>query len=493
MRTVFKSGATARRNAMGLVLLCGTLLAIIPASASAFTSAPVWNCRASALYASIAGNNRVEPLVANGNSSTSGNKSADRAQCASEEAGADSLATPLGIPDSVVGAQTASAKTTIEPELGQAIDQKVTSVSRVENLKLPLGGTTVLIGVGAANSTATGVCENGQAKLEGTSSMADLTLGGVPISLNGLLGGLQQVLQPLGVLVDVKFNEQVRENGSLFVRAAHIKVLRGDGTSAPLADIVIAESKVTGDASTCDPNGQIPGLTGKICPTGSNYDSMSGFCIIPAVVGGSGIIVVGRPFQGPSGGTVIGLAEAIKKYGRQPCLVTSSGPKYAVVGTNKADRITGTNTADRILGLGGNDSLDGGRANDCMEGNNGNDTFNGGIGDDRLLGGLGNDTMTGGLGKDNMDGGAGNDKVNGGSGADRMVGGTGADILNAGFGADRVTAGSGNDIVNVAVQGPTATVDCGSGRDKIRLNQNEKRKIRSCEISYVLADNKIQR
>ncbi|MCW3015756.1 MAG: calcium-binding protein [Solirubrobacterales bacterium] len=475
-----------RQGLVGLLLLCAALLAV-PSGASAFTSNPVWNCRASALYLSLAGNNRVEPLVANGNPSTANNKSADRAQCASEEAGADNLATPLGIPNSVVAAQSASAKTTITPELGRAIDQTVTSTSRVEKLALPLGGTTVILGVGAANSTATGSCVNGAPKLDGSSSMADLTLGGVPISLNELLGGLQKILEPLGVLIDVKFNEKVIVNGSLFVRAAHIKLL-GSNAATPLLDVVIAESKVTADALTCDPNKQVPGFDGKICPDGSTYDAMTGFCIIPAVVGGSGIIVVGLPFQGPSGGRVIGLGEAIKLYGKLECL-RGSGPKYAVVGTNKSDRITGTNGRDRILGLGGNDSLDGGRGADCIDGGKGSDRMTGGIGSDRLLGQTGNDTMTGNLDNDSMDGGAGNDKVNGGSGKDLLVGGVGNDIISTGYNADTVRAGSGNDVVNIAVQGPSAKVDCGTGRDKIRLNQRERKTIKGCEIQYMLKDN----
>jgi hypothetical protein len=31
-------------------------------------------------------------------------------------------------------------------------------------------------------------------------------------------------------------------------------------------------------------------------------------------------------------------------------------------------------------------------------------------------------------------------------------------------------------------------VDCGAGRDKVRLNRNEKKKIRGCETSYVFLD-----
>lgn len=519
--------STPRGRAWLAGLALSASLLAVPASSHAFTSTPLWNCRATALYTSLAGNDRIEPIVANGNGSDTKATSPDREQCANSGAGEENLATPVGIPQTFIAAKTATAKTTITPALGRAIEQKVVSTARVENLSLPLGGTAVVIGVGAANSEATGSCQGGVPKLAGTSSMADLTLGGQPISLNELLGGLQKVLAPLGALADVKFNEQVTEGGALIVRAAHIKMLRGDMT--PLLDVVLAESKVTGDSAICDPNKQIPGLSGQICPSGSTYDPASGVCFI--TVGGGGgtgtgtggtgtggtgtggtggtgagvpgpggtntgsgsnagdVIVVGKPFQGPSGGTVISLADALKKYGKLKCL-TGGGPKFAIVGTSGKNRITGSNGDDRIIGLAGNDSLDGGRGVDCVEGDGGNDTINGGIGSDKLYGGAGNDTMTGGLGNDVMDGAAGNDKVNGGSGADTLTGGTGADIINAGFGADKVSAGSGNDIVNVAVQGPKARVNCGSGRDRIRLNQVERRSVKGCETQYILKDNK---
>jgi hypothetical protein len=473
---------------IGLATALVAALILVPSSAQAFTSSPLWKCRASALYVSIAGNNRVEPIVANGNASTSGNKSPDRAQCASEEAGADNLATPLGIPSTIIAAQSASAKTTITPELGLAIDQKVEATSRVEKLALPLGGTSVVLGVGAANVTATGSCVNGVPKLDATSSMLDLTLGGTPISLNQLLAGLQQALQPLGVLVDVKFNEQIKDAKSIIARAAHIKLL-GANQATPLADIVIAESKIDTEQFTCDPDHQIPGIDKQICPTGSKYDPMTGRCII-TVTGANGstqIIVVGRPYQGPSGGTVIPLAEAIKKYGNKLCL-RGPGPKYAVIGTNKTDRITGTNGKDRILSLGGNDSVDGGRGDDCLDGGSGSDRMTGGIGLDRMIGDTGNDTLRGDLNNDVITGGSGNDKIAGGAGKDRIYGNAGNDILSGNYGSDLVDAGAGNDIINIAQQGPAATAKCGSGNDIIRLNNKERRKTSGCEKSYVLKD-----
>jgi hypothetical protein len=466
-----------------------TALLLVPASsADAFTSSPLWKCRASAVYTSVAGNNRVEPLVANGNPSTANNKSPDRAQCASEEAGADNLATPVGVPDTVLSAQSASAKTTIEPETGRAIDQKVEATAKVENLGLPLGTGTTLIGVTAATSTATGSCQGNAAQLAGTSQVLGLTLGGTAISLDALPAALQTLLAPLSAVADVKFNEQVRDGSSLIVRAAHIKILPAAG-GAPLVDLVIAETKVDADQFVCDPDKQIPGFDGKICPDGSIYDVLRGLCVIPATAT-SQLIVVGVPFGGPSGGTVVPLPVAIARYGKLFCLTVKGGGyrAYAVVGTNGKDRITGTNGRDRILGLAQRDSLDGGRGADCIDGGADSDRVTGGVGSDRIYGRTGNDTLTGNLDNDRIIGGTGADKINGGPGIDYLQGDAGNDTIAAGYNADRVVAGAGNDAVNIAQQGPAARANCGSGRDKIRLNGKESKRVFGCEIRYVLKD-----
>lgn len=66
-----------------LIAATGVLgaLALAP-SAHALTKMPVWQCRGSAVYASIAGQNRLEPIAANGNINTADGSSPDRAQCA---------------------------------------------------------------------------------------------------------------------------------------------------------------------------------------------------------------------------------------------------------------------------------------------------------------------------------------------------------------------------------------------------------------------------
>ena len=457
-----------RKLLVALAAMTGALC-IVP-SAQALTAAPVWKCRASPTYASVSGQNRVEPIVANGNINTANGGNPDHAQCANAETGAGNTATQLAIPQDVIGASTAQAKTEIVPELGKAINQKPTSTAKVENLQVQIpAGSPSLLGVKAATSSATGTCVGGAPKLDGTSQVADLTVLGAAIPLDGLLGALTSALQPLGFLVDVKINERLVDGNSLTVRALHVKVLRGN-TGVPVADIVVAESKVGYDGLVCDPAAQ--GDPKNPCPAGAEYDAAQNVCIIRSSTTGSslGDIIVGPPFSGPSGGKVVPLDIARRLYGRTPCLSGSGAPKFAIVGTNKADRITGTNVADRIIGLGGNDKLAGGRGNDCIEGRTGGDTMSGSLGNDRIYGSSGKDHLVGGSGKDYLSAGSGNDTI------------------NAGFGADTVFGGSGVDFINVATAGPAATVSCGAGRDIVRANLNEKKQLKGCETIYIFRD-----
>jgi Ca2+-binding RTX toxin-like protein len=466
-----------RRILVVLAAAAGTLF--VAPSAQAFTTLPVWKCRASPTYASVNGLNRVEPVTANGNINTASGVDPDHQQCAPAEAGAGNTATQIGIPQDLIGASSASGVTTITPELGRAIDQKVTAAAKVENLQVQLpAGSPSLLGVQAATSSVTGSCSAGKLtpNLNGTSQVATLTVLGAPVPLDGLVGALTTALQPLGFLVDVKINERVSSTTanaeSLTIRALHVKIIRGNGT--PVVDLVVAESKVAANGPVCDPDKQNDGGGNDdgICPKGSELVPSTNLCVIKGSTSGSslGDIIVGAPFQGPSGGTVVPIDIARKKYGRSPCLGFSGNPKFAIIGTNKSDRITGSNIADRIIGLGGNDKLDGGRGNDCIEGRTGGDTMSGALGNDKLYGSVGKDHLNGGPGTDYLSAGAGNDTV------------------NASFGRDRVLGGTGVDFINIATAGPAASADCGSGADKIRLNRNETRKVRNCETIYIFKD-----
>jgi Ca2+-binding RTX toxin-like protein len=462
-----------------VVLATGVGMLIAAPAASANTSGPVWQCRGSALYASVADNNRVEPIVANGQINTANGGNPDNAQCTDSESGAGNTPTQLGISPDFLGAVTGKALTSIDPDLGQAIDQKVVAEGRVEDLSLLLGAGGPALGVGAANSTAAAGCVAGNLKpvFTGDSRVADITLGGTPIPLDTLVDQLTKVLNPLlGALVEIKVDERIQTDNSLTINALHIKVVKSAG-AAPLIDLVIGQAKVGNTGDVCDPSKQNGGSgnpIGQVCPAGSTLIVDRNLCIIPAGSGGSklGEIIIGPPYAGPSGGTVVPIDVARKKYGNSPCLGFGGAPKFAIVGTNKADRITGTNIADRIIGLGGNDKLDGGRGNDCIEGRTGGDNISGALGNDKLYGSSGADHLNGGPGNDYMSAGAGNDTI------------------NAAFGKDHAIGGSGRDFINVATAGPAATVNCGTGKgDVARINNNERKKVKGCERVAVFTGN----
>lgn len=463
-----------------VVLATGVGVLIAAPAASALTSGPLWQCRGSALYASVADNNRVEPIVANGNINTANGANPDNSQCTDSESGAGNTATQLGISTDFLGAVTGKARTEIEPDLGMAIEQRIGAEGRVEDLSLLLGADGPALGVGAANATAAAGCVAGnlQPVFTGDSRVADLTLGGVPLPLDTLLDELTKVLNPLlGALVEIKVDERIQTADSLTINALHVKVIRSAG-GAPLLDLVVGQAKVGASGAVCDPSKQNEGSgtpIGQVCPPGSTLIVDRNLCIIPAGSGGSslGEIIIGRPYQGPSGGTVVPIDVARKRYGKSPCLGFSGTPKFAIVGTNKADRITGTNKADRIIGLAGNDKLDGGRGNDCIEGRTGGDNISGALGNDKLYGY------------------SGNDHLNGGPGTDYMSGGSGNDTLNGAYGRDTAIGGSGRDFINVATAGPAAKrVDCGSGkRDVARINNNERKRVKGCERVAVFGNN----
>ena len=457
-----------KRNLMASAVATTFGFLLLVPSADAFTGQPVWKCRASASYSSVNGGPRVESVVANGKLGTTSSAPTENAQCAEAETGAGNLATPLGIAQGDLGVSTAQAKTTITPELGKAIDQKVSAFARVNGTNI---GTIPVLGVTTAG--ATGSCTPGSLtpNLQGASNAVSL-LGA---NQDGLATALGNLLNATG-LVKVVFNEQIRTSNSLTVRAAHITVLSGTSGAPPALDLVVGEAKVGFEGPVCDPTKQGgPNNLGAVCPPGAELDLASSplVCIIPGSSGSVfGTIIVGRPFTGPSGGTVVPIDIARKRFGNNVCLRGNSAPKFAIIGTNGNDRITGTNKADRILALAGKDAVSGGRGNDCIDG------------------GTGSDNLSGSLGIDKIYGRTGNDHLNGASGNDLLVAAAGNDSINAGFGRDKAFGGSGRDFINIATAGPPATVNCGSGRDKVRFNFNERARFRTrgCEVRYQFND-----
>jgi RTX calcium-binding nonapeptide repeat (4 copies)/FG-GAP-like repeat len=118
-------------------------------------------------------------------------------------------------------------------------------------------------------------------------------------------------------------------------------------------------------------------------------------------------------------------------------------------------------------------------ADDVVVGTSGRDVLRGNGGDDCLFGFSGDDRMTGGTGNDRLNGSSGDDRMNGDAGADRLDGGVGKDQITPGAGADQVKGGGGDDSIS-ARDGTRDTIDCGSGRDKVTADRND-RVDRNCE------------
>lgn len=386
------------------------------------------NCRASATRVALAPTATSEPVIAN----------PDGAPCRTD-ARAPADAAPVG------------PLTVSEPSAQTRRGNGVLAASAsVESSQLVLGTSAISTGVVTASQAVS--CTNGVSTASGSSRVDALVIGGNPVN----------------IIADRPFDQTI---GGVRVRANQVEgnTRRALTLDAGGSQVVIGEATAAGDAcATLSDDDDNPG--GRICPEGATYDVARNACVIYESSEPGGVIVVGATYQGPSGGTVISLVQArlMASRGELPksrCL-RGSGPRYVVLGTNRADRITGTNRRDRILALGGNDHVDGGRNHDCLDGNRGRDRVAGGLGDDRLFGQGGRDKLTGGLGND------------------RLYGGAAADSLNTGFGRDYANAGSGNDRVNAASAGrPAKRLLGGKGRDRVWVNRNETRRYRGFEIT----------
>jgi len=499
--------------AVALLASLGVLLAA-PRDASAATPA-AWQCRASALYASLAGQSAVEPILANGLKGSAPDATFDKPFCTSDEQGAGGTGAAIPLVDQLVTADAVTAKTSITPVTGATKDQTVTSEATTANIKLPTDGS--ILSIGAIQAKATAVCRNNAPEFTGSSTLTDIRLAGVPISLDDLVAALERALEPLAPIIDIDPPNQVVKTGnSIVVTPLRVKLLQAAGT--PLADIVIGQVKIGASGDVCNPNSTPPvdpsDPDNQICPPGSiGQGSKPVVCVIPGT-DRYGAIVIGVPnsTDTPRGGTVIPLVEARRLAGlgqlpNSKCLY-GPGKDYVVVGTAGKDKIYGTKGDDRILGLGGSDRLYGVDGNDCLDGNGGNDRISGGEGNDRQYGGSGKDRLYGGGGKDKLygessrdvlDGGQGDDTLSGGSGNDSLFGGSGDDSISTGGGHDTVQTGSsmtrngdrvvthksGYARVNIAVASPAARVTCRSSRDSVRANLAELKNLRGCKRVFV--------
>src|SRR4051794_7481500 len=99
----------------GAVLVTGLATA---AMAGAAQAQPTWQCSASAVSSSLAGNPPANPVTSSAN------------PCVSNATGLDSLPTPLGVPPGGLTAQTSSATTVASPGDEIAARQGVGGIGR---------------------------------------------------------------------------------------------------------------------------------------------------------------------------------------------------------------------------------------------------------------------------------------------------------------------------------------------------------------------------
>ena len=502
---------------LAVLLAAAMLLAPTAPAFAQSADSPRWTCRASTIYLrSDQSPRRVEPFVANGTSGE--DPSPDRAFCADDEAGLPTLSVSQD-QGSATG-QGPFARTDIDPDFSDTHAQRATAEAGVGKVRIQNADASFVLTADVARSEVVGSCSGRSPSFNTNGSVVNVTINGNAVSPDSAFEQMGTGFNgsPLGGRIQVFFNEvesRTSDDGRdqyTLRRAIHARILDGDGKV--LLEAVVAEAKADRHEAVCTPPPEL-------CPPGSSYDPETGMCVIVREVpredgacpagttegtGGRCIetIYVGKADDAGSGGLLVVLGDVA--VGASPCKAKRFGRQFAIVGTNRGDRITGSNKSDRIFGYGGNDRVSGGRGNECIEGGSGSDQLDGSNGTDYLLGGFGNDNLqggqrgdrlyggpgrdklTGGSGGDLMEGAAGNDKLSGGLGNDRLYGGKGNDEINTGNGTrDRVKGGDGNDSINAATAGPPARIDCGRGFDTVRINFNERSRIRNCERVFVIS------
>jgi Ca2+-binding RTX toxin-like protein len=423
----------------------GLLALVCASSASAATSNP-FGCRASAARVTLLNSSAltVEPITANPKT----------APCATDNHGLDSVSVP-GSNNKLVNAGPAAAFTfssTSQDTTTGAVAPGAAALASIDGVTIPTGQGAITI-VGPVQAEAAYACSNGKLTSLAASTLDILKVNNQVFALPAPGAPLRISLGSLGYIA---VNEKIQTDTSITMRVLDVH-LNG------LADVVVDEAKVT--VTSPDP---CAGSTGPVtppatnpCPAGTTYDAALQACVI--VIGGK-TIIVSQPFQGPTGGKVIALTVARKRF-KSACL-HGAGPPFVIVGTNHHDRINGTTKADRILALGGNDRVSGQGGADCIDGGGGNDRIWAGKGDARIYGGTGNDRVAVQDGNSRVVLGAGHDVAFLGNGNDTVYGGKGPDRIAVGRGHSHVYGGAGNDRVSV-VDGFGNRVYGGAGADKI--------------------------
>jgi Ca2+-binding RTX toxin-like protein len=461
-RRLLKQGCARRPAAL---LGAGICLLVFAGSATAAGTTP-FGCRASAARITLLSSLTVEPTIANPNTTP----------CATDTAGSATVSVPT-TGSSIVNAGPVGAFTYSVYSPSGSTAPGATAVAAVQGVTIPTGGTGFISVVGPVQASASYSCVNDQLQSSGSSTL-DL------IDVNGQ----NQTVQPgqpetiqLGGGSYIAINEQIQTATSLTERVLDVHL-------AGLADVVVGEAMVT--QSVSDPcagtSGTPPVL--EICPPGSTLNIAAQLCEIVTTNanGTQSVIVVSRPFQGPSGGTVYPTSVVAGKYPGYPC-TTGPGPKFALVATKRGGRVFGTPKSDRILALGGYERVAGLGGNDCINGTGGHQTIYDGNGKDRIYAGRSSNRIGVGNGNDYVNGRSGSDWITAGNGNDTVYGGHGNSRIDVGLGKDHVHGGPGKNKIFAAAN--SAKVSCGTGRHNTAFLRTAAKKYASkhgCEHIHLL-------
>jgi hypothetical protein len=405
-------------------------------SATAATTTP-FGCRASTTRITLLNALVTEPTVANPNTTP----------CATDTAGAATTSV-LSTGSSAVNAGPVGAFTYSVPST-QSTAPGATAVAAVDGVTIPGAGIVI---AGPIQATASYACDNDQLQATASSTLNLIDLNGKSMSVPGTPSVIS-----LGALGEILVNQKVQTATSLTETALEVKL-------TGIADIVIGEAKVTQSISSpCAGTAPTPPVL-EICPVGSTLNIAAQLCeiIVTNPNGTTTVIVVSRPFQGPSGGTVYPTGVVAKKYKGFPC-TTGPGPKFALVATKRGGRVYGTPKSDRILALGAYERIAGLGGNDCIDGTGGHQKIFDGNGKDKIYSGPFSNRIAVGNGNDYINGrngsgiwitaGNGNDTIYGAKGNTRIDDGIGRDHIYGGPGKNRIWAG-----------GDSALVSCGPGK-----------------------------
>ena len=455
--------AKARRV---IASLGACIFMLVFAGSAAAASGTPFGCRASTLRVTLLGSLTTEPTIANPNTTP----------CATDTAGSATVSVPT-TGSSIVDAGPVGAFTYSAFSPSGATAPGATAVAAVQGVTIPTGSGGFISVAGPIQATASYSCVNDQLQASGSSTLDLIDVNGA----NQTVPAGQPMTIQLGGGSYIAVNEQITTATSLTERVLDIHL-------AGLADVVVGEAEVTQSISDPCAGTKGPQPVLEICPPGSPLNIGAQLCeiVVTNPNGTTTVIVVSRPFQGPSGGTVYPTSEVAKKYPGYPC-TTGPGPLFALVATKRGGRVYGTPKSDRILALGAYERVAGLGGNDCIDGQGGHQVIFDGNGNDKDYSAAGFNRVAVGNGNDYVNARNGSVWITAGNGRDTVYGGHGRSRIDVGLGKDHIYGGPSKNRIWGGANG--AKISCGTGHHNtafVRTKAERYAKRHGCQHIHLL-------